>query len=264
MPTPTPSLTPIPWFERRVIGYSAQDLPIEQVRLGNGERWFVLLGALHGGHECNTSGVVEGIIEYFNAEPDQLPADVTLLAIPLINQDGCAANTRNNANGVDLNRNWDTPDWQADAEASGGIVAGSGGSHPFSEPETQLLRDWLLILQAAIARPLVVISYHSAVPQTGLVQPGYLLPGQPGVLSRELALQYSEVTGYRYSDIWVGNYTITGELVYWANLQGIVAMDVELPDRGAADTIPVGWSETHIQTNLRGVLRILSLGEEMP
>lgn len=234
------------------------------MRLGHGERWFVLLGALHGGHECNTSGVVEGIIEYFKTEPAQLPANVTLFAIPLINQDGCAANTRNNANGVDLNRNWDTPDWQADAQAAVGLVVGAGGPQPFSEPETQLLRDWLLALQAAADRPLVVISYHSTVPQTGLVQPGYYQPGEPGHQSEQLALRYSEITGYRYSETWVGNYTITGELVYWANLQGIVAIDVELPDRGAANTVPAGWSETHIQTNLRGVLGLVRLGEEVP
>ncbi|MBK7179379.1 MAG: hypothetical protein IPH82_19735 [Chloroflexi bacterium] len=74
----------------------------------HGERWFVLLGALRGDKECNTSGVVEGIIAHFTNRPDELPNDVTIYAIPLINQDGCTTYTRSNANGVDLNRNWDT------------------------------------------------------------------------------------------------------------------------------------------------------------
>jgi hypothetical protein len=242
-----------------VVGFSVQERPIELVRLGHGERWFVLLGALHGGHECNTSGVVEGVLDHFVAEPDNLPVNVTLYAFPLINQDGCAANTRSNANGVDLNRNWDTPDWRADAETPAGVVTGSGGPYPFSEPETQLLRDRLLNLQATSPTgSLVVISYHSVVPQTGLVQPGYLRPGEPGFLSNDLALQYSELTGYLYSAIWVGNYTISGEFIYWANLHDIVAIDVELPDREMANTVPNGWTESHLETNLRGILGLIN------
>ena len=263
--TPTVTPTPLPWLAEQVIGYSVQGRPIESVRLGHGERWFVLLGALHGGHECNTIGVVEGILDYFIAEPERLPDDITLYAIPLINRDGCAANSRGNANGVDLNRNWDTPDWQADAEAAAGVIIGSGGSHPFSEPETRYLRDWLLSLQEnAPGHSPVVISYHSAVPQTGLVQPGYLQAGATGFVSSQMARYYSEATGYLYSESWVGNYTITGELIYWANLQGIVAMDVELPDRGPANTIPAGWSETHIETNLQGVLAIMTMAIDKP
>ncbi|MBK7179378.1 MAG: hypothetical protein IPH82_19730 [Chloroflexi bacterium] len=125
-----------------------------------------------------------------------------------------------------------------------------------------MLRDWLLALQAnAPTGSLAVISYHSVVPQTGLVQPGYLSPGEPGFLSAQMALNYSEATGYLYSATWVGGYTITGEFIHWANLQGIVAMDVELPDGGAADTIPAGWAETHFETNLRGVMAVMNLGE---
>jgi hypothetical protein len=259
LPTPVPTVTktPAPWLEQRTIGYSVQQRAIEMTRLGSGPRWYVLLGALHGGHECQTSGVVEGILNHFIANPDQLPVDITLYTVPLINQDGCVANRRGNANGVDLNRNWDTPDWRADAEAMGGVIVGSGGSHPFSEPETQILRDLLLNLQNdAPQHPLIVIVYHSAVPQTGLVQPGYLAPGQSGFTSAELATLYSQVSGYLYSETWVGNYTITGELIYWANLNNIVAMDVELPDRGPANSVPPGWRETHIETNLRAVLSL--------
>lgn len=261
-PTPSPSPMPVSASERQVMGYSGQRRPIELVRLGHGERWFVLIGAMHGGTECNTSGVIEGIIKQLVAEPTLLPDDATIYAVPLINQDGCAANTRGNANGVDLNRNWNTPDWQADAEASNGINIGSGGSQPFSEPETQLLRDWLLDLQTnAPTGSLVVISYHSAVPQTGLVQPGYIRPGEPGLLSDQLARHYSETTGYFYSATWVGNYAITGEFIYWANLQNIVAMDVELPDREVANTIPTGRTETHIETNLRGLLSVINISK---
>jgi len=74
-----------------------------------------------------------------------------------------------------------------------------------------------------------------------------------------LAHAFSDSTGYRYSTDWVGNYTITGEAVDWANEHGLVAIDVELSDRGDPETIPDGWSETHFETNLRGLLAVVNL-----
>jgi hypothetical protein len=104
-----------------------------------------------------------------------------------------------------------------------------------------------------------VLFYHAAVPQTGLVLPGYSQEGQLGQRSDALAHAFSESTGYRYSTDWIGNYTITGEAVDWANEHGLVAIDVELSDHGDPDTIPDGWSETHFETNLRGLLAVVNL-----
>jgi hypothetical protein len=106
-----------------------------------------------------------------------------------------------------------------------------------------------------------IISYHSVVPNTGMAQPGYSQPGQPNPAAMTLAQSYASATGYLYSNVWVGNYTITGEFIHWANDQGFIALDVELPDKNGADTIPVGWTETHIENNLRGLLAVLALGE---
>jgi len=229
------------------------------VRLGVGDRWFGVVGAIHGAYECNTYALLEGIIERLAAEPSLLPKDVTLFAIPAINPDGCLLDTRENAHGVDLNRNWDTDDWVSDAEGPGGIVMGSGGPAPFSEPETIALREWLLQAgESAHDGPLTLISYHSAVVPTGLVQPGFQVSGAPGRRSNELALFYAEITGYRYSREWIGNYDVTGELIHWASKQGIIAIDVELPDRNRANTVPAGWSQTHIDTNLRSLLAVLA------
>jgi len=262
LPTSTPVPTPTPvllaWSENQIIGYSVLDRPIEVVRLGNGPRWFVVLAAIHGGHECNTNDLAARLLNRLIEEPALLPPDVTLYVMPLANPDGCVANTRENANGVDLNRNWDTDDWTADAENSGGALVGSGGPYPFSEPETSALRDWLLALQTQHEGPISVISYHSRVPVTGLAQPGYTEVGQPGPRSEQLAQIYAQATGYRYSPTWVGAYTITGEFIHWAAANNIISADVELPDWGLADTTPPGWTETHLDTNLRGLLAILA------
>jgi hypothetical protein len=253
-------VTPLPWSEREPLGYSAQGREIEVVRLGNGRRWFAALAAIHGAHECHTNLLAEAMLDRLQGEPELLPADVTLFFVPLANPDGCALDTRNNANGVDLNRNWDTNDWTADAQGPDGLVAGSGGPHPLSEPETVLLRDWLLALrQGSPDGELRIISFHSAVPDTGLAQPAYNATGRPDPASEKVAMTYADATGYRYSPVWVGTYQITGELIHWAGENGFVAIDVELPDREPPDNVPAGWTESHLETNLRGLLHVLSL-----
>lgn len=260
--TPTTSATPmpLPWSESHTLGYSVLGEAIEVFQIGQGATPFVIIGAIHGGHECNTRDLVHGIISRFTTEPNLLPSDVTLYAIPVVNPDGCAAGTRFNAHQVDLNRNWDTPNWLADAEGPGGIRAGSGGQIPFSEPETMQVRDWLTALTSQYPeKQIQVISYHSVVPNTGLVQPGYSQPGQPGPAAMTMAQTYATATGYLYSNSWVGNYTITGEFINWANDHGLITWDVELPDKNGADTIPVGWSKTHIETNLQGLLAVMTV-----
>lgn len=257
-PTTTPSPTAVPWLERTTLGNSVQERPIQMVRYGTGPRWLVLMAALHGGHECNTAGIVNQMAARIETDPALLPAAITLFIVPTINPDGCALNTRENARGVDLNRNWNTDDWITDAEGPYGIKPGSGGPYPFSEPESWILQSWLLGLRdAAHEGPLRLISYHSAVP-AGLVQPGYITGNEPEPFASELALIYSNSTGYPYSTVWVGNYTITGESIHWASRYGIVAIDVELPDRNPADSVPAGRNESHLETNWRALLSVLA------
>ena len=54
---------------------------------------------------------------------------------------------RFNANGVDLNRNWDCA-WRETAVWRDEPI--SGGTRPFSEPESQNLRDFLLAQQPVL------------------------------------------------------------------------------------------------------------------
>ena len=80
-----------------------------------------------------------------------MPDGVELWLVESMNPDGQAAQVRQNANGVDLNRNFPYK-WGVDRRAGRSQYAGTG---PASEPETQAIIN--LISQL---RPDIVIWYH--------------------------------------------------------------------------------------------------------
>ena len=108
------SLTPAPLFEGdpEVIGQSVQGRPIVVYRLGAGPIKHALIGAIHGGYEWNTADLMTKTLAYLRDNPALIPTDLTLYILPIANPDGYATGTdqiggRLNADGVDLNSNWD-------------------------------------------------------------------------------------------------------------------------------------------------------------
>ena len=109
----------------RVIGHSVHHRPIVVFRSGPANAPFTVLvvGAIHGDE---TAGM--RIARQLIATPalDR----IELLVLPTINPDGVAANTRGNAHGVDLNRNFPYR-WRL---LGGGEYSGPS---PLSEPESK-------------------------------------------------------------------------------------------------------------------------------
>ena len=129
------------------IGASVRGRPITVLARGNaaGERKFLVLGCIHG-NECAGAAVVRRLV----AAP-VATHQLDLWLLPNLNPDGRVVGTRQNARGVDLNRNFPAG-WQA-----GGRPFDSeyGGPNPFSEPETRAVRRLLVRL-----RPDVTIWFH--------------------------------------------------------------------------------------------------------
>jgi hypothetical protein len=97
-------------------------------------------GAEHGNEQAPASVVAylaNHLLSNYGVDPEitALVDNVDWYLLPIANPDGYVAYERWNANGVDLNRNWDGPGAGQDPW---------GGPYPFSEPETQHMRDLLL------------------------------------------------------------------------------------------------------------------------
>lgn len=210
------------------IGVSTEGRPIMAVRIGDGPRKLVLVGATHGGPEANTYRLVHELAEHFRARPEEVPPSVRLYVIPTLNPDGMALNWRFNARGVDLNRNMNTyldacpeNDWSRTVNGARGIVSDTGGAAPETEVESRLLRDVVLDASAAIF-------YHSAG--------GELFPAScEHAPSIRLAQAYAAASGYTYVRYYP-RYHITGGMHDWAGSLGIASFTPELWNGEDSDT----------------------------
>jgi protein MpaA len=117
--------------ERSTIGHSVDGRPIVAVRSGGADPALrvVVFGCIHG-DETAGMRVARRLIAA------GAPRGVELWVVPTLNPDGVAADTRGNAHGVDLNRNFPF-DW---TRLGGGEYSGTG---PLSEPESRAARRFL-------------------------------------------------------------------------------------------------------------------------
>ncbi len=111
--------------ERSVIGHSVEGRPIFATLNGDpaAPLQVLVFGSIHGNE---TAGM--RVARQLLARP--APRNAALRIVPTLNPDGVAANTRGNAHGVDLNRNFPY-DW---APLGGGEYS---GPHGLSEPESR-------------------------------------------------------------------------------------------------------------------------------
>ena len=140
--TSTSLLEALPAPHAEVIGQSARGRPIRATRIGDGPVAMLVVGCIHGNERAGRA-----VVKRLRAAT--VPAGVTLWLIDLANPDGCLANTRQNAHGVDLNRNFPYR-WKA-------LPRGTyySGPRALSEPESRALQAFI-----ARVRPTISIWYH--------------------------------------------------------------------------------------------------------
>lgn len=227
-PTQTPAL-PTPALV--VLGQSANENPIEAVRIGSGPAVLILVGGLHAGFAPGTVDLANQLVEHFSENLDEVPPQVTLVIIPNANPDSPRAPGqlagRLNGNGVDLNRNWDCR-WVPNPPWGSNSPEGLGGVEPFSEPEVRILADFIQ------AEDAVGVVFWQARSAQGLVSPGECSEGT--AVSQTLADIYGGATEYRIADFEdLVNTEVQGDATNWLDKQGIPAISVLLTDYTATD-----------------------------
>jgi len=207
--------------EMRVIGYSVEGRPIRAWHLGHPSSPVkaVFISTMHG-NEAEPARILQDLRDGHRIRG----ADIWV--IPNMNPDGNALDTRKNAHGVDLNRNfpvhWIRQYGRYDS-----------GPEPMSEPETQAVMQFLTVIH-----PKFVVSFH---------QPLYGVDMSNGLKARPLALRL-----HRYLDLPRKRFTCNdvchGTMTQWFNHT--------FP--GAAVTVEYGhhmtWRQKH-RTGPTGLLR---------
>jgi protein MpaA len=122
----------------------------------------MVIGGIHG-DELSSASVALHWIRLAAEEQVEMPQPVHWRFVPMANPDGMLGQPpkRVNAHGVDLNRNFPTPDWERDAavywqKRTGKDPRRFPGPKPLSEPETRFLHE-----QMKSFKPHLIVSIHA-------------------------------------------------------------------------------------------------------
>jgi murein peptide amidase A len=130
---------------RFVIGHSVRGQAIAAYERGDRSAPVTLVvGVVHGSEPAGLA-----VVRRLRTLP--LPPGAHLWLVPTVNPDGLAAGARQNAHGVDLNRNWPVG-WVPNGRPWDGYYS---GPRPLSEPENRSMRAFIIRVQ-----PALTIWYH--------------------------------------------------------------------------------------------------------
>ena len=229
--------TPLkPAVTHEMVGTSVEGRSIDAYTYGTGATHLLFVGGMHGGYEWNSVLLAYEFMDYLEAHPDVVPANLSITVIPSANPDGVfkvigkegrftladaptapdvSGLGRFNVHGVDLNRNFDCH-WKPESTWRSKKV--SAGTSPFSEPESQAIRTAVTQVQQV-----AVVFWHS---QSNAV---YASECDHGILPKTMDIMkaYATAAGYPAVDSFDA-YPVTGDSEGWLASIGIPAITVEL------------------------------------
>ena len=127
MPHPSASLL---LGQHHIVGSSVRNTPIMTHVFGQGPNVTLILATIHGDEPAGTP-LLRTLAQHIKNNLE-LANGRTIILLPLANPDGLAQNTRYNAKGVDLNRNF---------SAANRINSDATGRFALSEPEARIIAD---------------------------------------------------------------------------------------------------------------------------
>ena len=161
-----PVSTSIRW---EVLGRSAEGRVIEFAQFGEGAHQVLVIGSLDGDKPEGVA-MAEFLASHLSRFPKRL-TDVKVTIVRDPNPDGRARRTAVNAQGVLIDRDFNTPGWQP--------VKGVTGPQPESQPETRTLAELLLDVQ-----PERVILLSTAEQRTSIS-----FTGPDEILAKQIAIE---------------------------------------------------------------------------
>jgi len=141
---------------------NGQALWVRDVKPDNATLRVLVVGAIHG-DELSSGAVALHWIRLATQPPQDAPQVIHWRFVPVLNPDGVLSRPprRVNAHGVDLNRNFPTPNWERDAKVYWEKRTGKDprrwpGPKPLSEPESRFLHE-----QMQSFKPQLIVSIHA-------------------------------------------------------------------------------------------------------
>ena len=200
-------------LEKKIFGYSENGREISGYEIGTGKNVLLLFAGMHG-REKGGKDLLDKLAEEVSSTLNLIHATNKLIILPLMNPDGYyGLEDKVNANGVNLNRNFNTSQWvQYEGDDT------FAGPKPFSESESRIIKELVEKFQ-----PRIMISFHSQ---------GHLVSPEAGDLSIKLAKWYADKTGYHYFDEWDYGGTATR---WFQEITGNPAITVELTNHIESD-----------------------------
>jgi hypothetical protein len=210
-------------------------------KFGNGPSMVLYIAAMEG-NEQNSANLLAQWIPNIDANADKIPSYRTLVIIPQINPDGYAADTRTNADGIDLNRNFPANNWQTQVTEplANTTWTNDGGPNPLSEPESQAIAAY-----TQNNHPRLTLTMHSH---------GAIVEANDAADSDALGIQYANLAGYApIPTNQIGNffdYTTTGAYEDWMHDKlSLPALEVELESPTNTEysrNLPALWAMAQI------------------
>jgi murein peptide amidase A len=137
-----PSPLPVPAVIAGIHTVSVEGRPIRCTIYGSGIETVLIIGGIHGSEPVGAV-LAQELCAQLKRKPE-LTGGRRVIVAPAVNPDGLAAKRRNNAHGIDLNRNFSTRNYRATAKGK-----------PFSEPESRYIADMITRY-----KPMRIITIH--------------------------------------------------------------------------------------------------------
>ncbi|MGE0173424.1 MAG: M14 family zinc carboxypeptidase [Oligoflexales bacterium] len=203
----------------RPIGFAEVSLPSSYPK-----KQFFFNGTHHGDEKASTEAIL-GLLKYLveNAQSPEVRNVLehsSIVLMPMVNPDGHFVNSRLNAEGFDLNRDYDSP----------------GKTDPFLSKESGLIRDLLRMRSFDAA-----IAYHSGM--EGVLWPwGFTnKPNAQEGLFQSLSRTVADSMGFTFFAQSYNSYHTLGEFIDYAYLQfGTLALTVEVANERAPKASDLG------------------------